>query len=103
MSKEIGELFGDPIILVDKVEGSKAIINSCPICGDQHTHGNARNAPGDTPATYERIMAKEMTIPSHRVAHCSDDGGYWLIFTAKTEGIFWMDGSFHAKERVNGY
>ena len=85
-----GELNDQPVVEVDKLTRkptTHCVIDSCPICGESHTHGFTEQM--------QRPMHKHANIPSHRSAHCGpgyETSGYHLIITDKTENAKLKDG-----------
>jgi hypothetical protein len=61
------------MLQVSRVEGVKSIIDNCPLCGEEHIHGNNHDV--------------SLWRPEHRAAHCEDSGGYYILHTPETEGL----------------
>lgn len=71
MSRQIEPIFPEaPARLVRKSQGYRWIVDSCPLCGQPHTHGGGA-LDGDP---YQLL--------GHRIAHCvpnRESGGYILV------------------------
>jgi hypothetical protein len=92
MSETYGNLNGQPVVEVDKLTQGRvtqSVIESCPLCGEKHTHGFSENL--------QKAMHSNASVPSHRSAHCGGvDGvsGYYLIVTNGTQGAEIIDGQW---------
>ena len=74
MSDKLGVFRGDPILTVDRVDSSQQYLDPCPLCGETHRHGRPQDG----------VTVNQL---SHKVSHCADTGGYYIVITAETEVI----------------